>query len=135
MEVTSWDDIFKYVSIVVTAVSFVTGFIQWLSQKKFEEKNKRYEQYNELMKIVSGNAKNQKEDRVTHTRLLTVICQLQDYKEYKDVTITVLEWVKDDIAEDQNKNPKETKMFTDKQAETLISTINKTISKVSGKKY
>jgi hypothetical protein len=92
------DSILKYISIITVAgaaISFVVGLIKYLDERKREERTKRFEMFQKLMRLTSGQGEEPGE-RVALTQQLAAIYQLQHFKEYKYASIPILEHTRKD---------------------------------------
>lgn len=93
------DSVLKYLSIISVsgaAISFVVGLLKYLDQRNREEKYKRDEKFHALLELISGNA-GLKDSKISFTRQLASIYQLQNFSEYRDIIMPVLQYLKKDF--------------------------------------
>ncbi len=100
MDATSFlDNVLKYLSVISVSgatISFVVGLLKYLDQRNREEKYKRDEKFHALLELISGNA-GLKDSKISFTRQLASIYQLQNFSEYGDIIIPVLRYLKMDF--------------------------------------
>ncbi len=78
------------ITLVIAIIAGVFAFVKWLDSRNQSLRDKRFENYMKLMRMISGVSPNG-DGSVGITEQIAAIWFLLEYKEYHDITLKILD--------------------------------------------
>jgi hypothetical protein len=115
------EEVLKYISLITmsgAAISFIIGLIKWIDQRNREIEQKQYKAFHKMVCIASGVDESGR--TIKMVQQIAAIYQLQAYQKYSFASIPVLEHMKLEMND-----------LNDKRTEHLVLALEKTIEVLS----